>query len=110
MDEKEGITLLKNMQKVRQRTYTIPSVQDERKGRAVALVENGSVLISGSDHGLIYLFNRRAATTDKLKVAEGQDWVQTFEVSPRRELSRNGLIASFLALHIRRDTSHSHWK
>ena len=81
LDKEEGIALFKNAQRVRQRTYQIPSMQTERKRRKVALLEDGSGLMSGSDHGLVYIFNRRTGRIDQLQVGGTGEWVQSMEVS-----------------------------
>ena len=64
-----------------QETYPIPSKQSDRKARSVALIEDGSIIMAGSNHGLIYLLNRRLGTYQTLPVAEPTEWVQSLEVS-----------------------------
>jgi hypothetical protein len=57
----------------------------------VSFAEDCSVIISGSDHGVIYIFDRRSGDTlDELRIGSS-DWVQTVMV-------REGLISNYWVL------------
>ncbi|KAG6913607.1 hypothetical protein DXG01_005613, partial [Tephrocybe rancida] len=60
----------------RLRTFTVPVTRSKRP-RQVSFVDDCSTIVSGSDHGTVYVFNRRSGdVVDRLKIGE-DTWLQT---------------------------------
>lgn len=68
----------------RVRTYPV-KVTKTIRARQVHFAEDCSLIVIGSDHGIVYVFNRRSGSiVDELKL--GTDgWVQTITVSSLRD-------------------------
>lgn len=59
-------------------------VTKKKRIRNVAFVDDCRVVVSGSDHGVVYLFDRRSGKkVDELKV-HSYEWVQSVTVSANR--------------------------
>ncbi|KAF7300374.1 hypothetical protein HMN09_00920700 [Mycena chlorophos] len=57
------------------------AVTKRKRARQVAFVDEGRKVVCGSDHGIVYMFDRRSGeVVDELKV-DVQEWVQTLTVS-----------------------------
>jgi hypothetical protein len=78
-DPIEGISLHRLDSGARVRTYPI-AVTKSIRPRQVAFAEGCSKIVSGSDHGIVYVFDREGSTAEKLKI-ESEDWIQTVMVS-----------------------------
>lgn len=79
-DPEQGVALYHLDTGARIRTFPIP-VTKSRRARQVSFAEECSVVVSGSDHGVVYLFNRRSGDTlDELRIGN-DDWIQTVTVS-----------------------------
>jgi hypothetical protein len=49
----------------------------KRQAHQVSFAEDCSIIVSGSDHGIVYVFDRRSgATLDELQT-DSNDWIQT---------------------------------
>ncbi len=75
----------------RLKTFPVP-VERSHRPRQVCFAEDGQVIVSGSDHGTIYLYDRR--TGDQLdELALGNnDWAQTVMVS-RSHVSSQSMVS-----------------
>ncbi|KAF7361459.1 WD40 repeat-like protein [Mycena sanguinolenta] len=61
----------------RVKALAVPSTTQEKRPRQVRFVDDSKAIVIGSDHGIVYIFDRRnGQITDKL-VLGGKDWVQT---------------------------------
>ncbi|KAJ3905666.1 hypothetical protein F5879DRAFT_799112, partial [Lentinula edodes] len=78
-DVAQGVVLFKISGLERVRTFAVPS--RERRSRNVAFHDSGNILISGSDHGVIYLFDRRTGDVVDTIYMGVKDWVQSVVVS-----------------------------
>lgn len=64
------------------KTFPIVIVREGKKLRQVALLDECKTIVSGSDHGVVYVFDRRSGDAlEKLKVHPHES-VQTVAVSP----------------------------
>lgn len=78
-DPAEGVGLYRLGSDSRIRTFQIP-IKRSMRPRKVAFVEECRRIVSGSDHGVVYVFNRRTGeTVAQLKTDGG--WLQTVTVS-----------------------------
>ncbi|KAG6849546.1 hypothetical protein H0H93_007561 [Arthromyces matolae] len=76
-DPTEGVGLFRLDSGSRHRTFPVPVKRSWRPRQVCFAAEDCSVIVSGSDHGIIYVFNRRTGDTmHKLEIANG-NWVQT---------------------------------
>ncbi|KAJ3764565.1 hypothetical protein FB446DRAFT_710227, partial [Lentinula raphanica] len=74
-DVSEGVALFKMSGTERVKTFEDP--HRERRSRNVAFLDGTSTIVSGSDHGAIYMFDRRTGeVTDRIHVGI-RDWVQS---------------------------------
>ncbi|KAJ3885009.1 hypothetical protein GG344DRAFT_59869, partial [Lentinula edodes] len=78
-DVAQGVVLFKISGLERVRTFAVPS--RERRSRNVAFHDNGNTLITGSDHGVIYVFDRRTGDVVDTIYMGVEDWVQSVAVS-----------------------------
>lgn len=79
-DPLQGVALYRLDTGARVRTYPV-EVKKSMRPRQVTFAENCSVIVSGSDHGVVYIFDRRSGdVVDMLKV--GDNRVQAVTVSP----------------------------
>lgn len=78
-DPLQGVALYRLESGARIRTYPV-TVKKTPRPRQVTFAEDCSVILSGSDHGVVYIFDRRSGdTVDILKA--GDDRVQAITVS-----------------------------
>ncbi|KAJ3717358.1 hypothetical protein C8R42DRAFT_644612 [Lentinula raphanica] len=74
-DVSEGVALFKMGGTERVKTFEVP--HRECRSRNVAFLDGTSTIVSGSDHGAIYMFDRRTGeVTDRIHVGI-RDWVQS---------------------------------
>ena len=85
-DISQGVALYKLSVTDRVKTFPVP--HSERRSRNVAFHDGGSAIISGSDHGRVYIFNRRTGNINDVIHTGFKDWVQSISVS-RNTLSRD---------------------
>lgn len=77
----QGVGLYRMDSGARIRTYAVPAEKIPRP-RQVTFGEDCSIILSGSDHGVVYVFDRRSGhTVDKLKA--GDDRIQGMTVRPQ---------------------------
>ncbi|KAL0570621.1 hypothetical protein V5O48_011338 [Marasmius crinis-equi] len=75
-DTSQGIALYKLSTHTRVRTLQVPAKRDIRRSRNVGFVDGNNSVVSGSDHGVVYVFDRRGGTiVDELYIGV-DDWVQ----------------------------------
>ncbi|KAK7024249.1 hypothetical protein VNI00_016466 [Paramarasmius palmivorus] len=73
-DAASGVALYKLSTSARIRTFPVPA--DARRSRNVGINDQNTSILSGSDHGIVYIFDRRTGNIrDTLPI--GNDWVQT---------------------------------
>jgi hypothetical protein len=78
-DPLQGVGLYRLDSGARIRTYPVAAKKTPRP-RQVTFAEDCSVILSGSDHGIVYIFDRRSGhTVDMLKA--GDNRVQAMTVS-----------------------------
>jgi hypothetical protein len=78
----EGVALYRLDSGARIRTFPIRVTRSERP-RQVSFTEDCSVIVSGSDHGVVYVFDRRSGdVVDRLRL-DADDWIQTVTVIGR---------------------------
>ncbi|KAJ3964278.1 hypothetical protein EV361DRAFT_73339 [Lentinula raphanica] len=88
-DVSEGVALFKMSGTERVKTFEDP--HRERRSRNVAFLDGTSTIVSGSDHGAIYMFDRRTGeVTDRIHVGI-RDWVQSISVRVFSPTIRNPL-------------------
>lgn len=79
-DPCQGVGLFRLDTGTRIRTFPITVTKSQRP-RQVSFAEECSVIVSGSDHGVVYLFNRRSGDMlDELNIGT-DEWIQTVTVS-----------------------------
>jgi len=59
-------------------------VTKKKRIRNVAFVNECKVVVSGSDHGVVYLFDRRSGKTVDELMVHSYEWIQTVTVSANR--------------------------
>jgi hypothetical protein len=75
----EGVALHRLDTGARIRTFPIAITRSQRP-RQVCFAEDCSVIVSGSDHGVVYIFDRRSGyKLDELRI-DPSDWTQTVMV------------------------------
>ena len=77
-DVSQGVALYKLSVTDRLKTFPVPHT--ERRSRNVAFHDGGSTIISGSDHGKVYIFNRRTGDIHNIIYTGFKDWVQSIAV------------------------------
>jgi hypothetical protein len=83
-DPTQGAALYRLDSGAHVRTYPVP-VQKGMQPRQVSFAEDCSAIVSGSDHGVVYIFDRRKGdVVDELRI-ESDDWVQTVLVSRQNQ-------------------------
>ncbi|KAJ7620531.1 hypothetical protein DFH06DRAFT_1317747 [Mycena polygramma] len=76
-DPLQGIALYRTDHEARVRSFPVKRTQPFARPRDVCFADNCASVVSGSDHGCIYVFDRRsAAVTDTLRIGTS-DWVQS---------------------------------
>lgn len=78
-DVAEGVALYKLSSAERVKTFGVPGSQFRM--RNVAFHDGCSSVISGSDHGCIYVFDRRTGSINDVIHTGVKDWVQSIAVS-----------------------------
>lgn len=88
-DPAEGVALYRTDSLNRVRTYSV-GVEKSMRPRKVSFTEDCRTIISGSDHGTVYLFDRRTGqVVDKLKA--DNERIQAVAVSIVRHINSPGL-------------------
>ncbi|KAK7026735.1 hypothetical protein VNI00_015508 [Paramarasmius palmivorus] len=83
-DTSQGICLYQLSVHHRLKTYPVPATSRVARGRNVAFVDGNSALACGSDHGAIYVFDRRSGeNTDILRLGF-EDWAQSLATAEIR--------------------------
>lgn len=77
-DVSQGVALYKMSVTDRLKTFHVPCTQ--RRGRNVAFHDGGKTIVTGSDHGSVYLFHRRTGEVDDVIDMGIKDWVQSITV------------------------------
>ena len=78
-DPAQGAALCRLQTGARVRTYPVPVTKSMRI-RQVAFAEDCSVIVIGSDHGMVYVFDRRSGNViDELHMGS-KGWVQAVTV------------------------------
>ncbi|KAJ7117280.1 WD40-repeat-containing domain protein [Mycena crocata] len=76
-DPFQGIVLFRAENDNRIRTFEVKLTRENQRPRQVCFTDDCSTVMSGSDHGMVYVFDRRTGdVTDTLRV-DASDWVQT---------------------------------
>ncbi|KAJ7437531.1 WD40-repeat-containing domain protein [Mycena latifolia] len=89
-DTESGAILYRLDDHQRIKTFPIPRTKEKRP-RQVRFVDDSKAIVIGSDHGIVYIFDRcNAEIIDKLML-KGEDWVQTIAV-------RNHALVHFVPL------------
>ncbi|KAK0441771.1 WD40-repeat-containing domain protein [Desarmillaria tabescens] len=83
-DPSEGVALYRLQDGARVWTFPVP-VRKSCRPRQVAFAEEGKVVVSGSDHGMVYVFDcRMGSKIDALRI-DREDWVQTLATVSLKE-------------------------
>jgi hypothetical protein len=77
-DVSQGIALYKLSTTDRVKTFSVPSSQC--RSRHISFYDGGSAIITGSDHGNVYIFDRRTGKVQDIINIGVQDWVQSITV------------------------------
>ncbi len=77
-DPSEGIALYHIVDGAKVKTLPVKTMKTPRP-RQVAFTQDSKIVVSGSDHDIIYVFERRDGSVSKL-AAESTAWVQTVTV------------------------------
>ena len=78
-DPAQGAALYRLDSGARVRTYPV-AVKKGMRPRQVSFAEDCSTIVSGSDHGVVYIFDRRSGEiVDELEMGQ-DDWMQTILV------------------------------
>lgn len=77
-DVAQGVALLKLAGTERVKTFEVP--HQERRSHNVAFQDGTSTIISGSDHGNVYAFDRRMGEIIDTIYVGVKDWVQSITV------------------------------
>lgn len=79
-DPHEGVALYQLHSSTRLLTCKVP-VTKSMRARKISFAEDCKVIIGGSDHGIVYVFDRQSGkVVDKL-MTDTDDWVQTVTAS-----------------------------
>ncbi|KAK0487972.1 WD40-repeat-containing domain protein [Armillaria novae-zelandiae] len=74
-DPSQGVALYRVLDGAKVKTLPVKAMKTPRP-RQVAFTQDSKIVVSGSDHGIIYMFERRDGSVSKL-TTEGTAWVQT---------------------------------
>ncbi len=77
-DSSEGIALYHIVDGAKVKTLPVKTMKTPQLWQ-VAFTQNSKIVVSGSDHCIVYVFERRDGSVSKL-AAEGTAWVQTITV------------------------------
>lgn len=77
-DVAQGVALMKLAGTERVKTFEVPGKQ--RRSRNVAFQDGTSTIVVGSDHGNIYIFDRRSGEIIDTIHIGARDWVQSISV------------------------------
>ncbi|KAJ7253303.1 WD40-repeat-containing domain protein [Mycena haematopus] len=76
-DPFQGTVLYRADTETRVRTFEVKLTKPSPRPRQVCFADDCSSVVSGSDHGVVYIFDRRSGeTVDTLRI-DANDWVQT---------------------------------
>ncbi|KAK7029035.1 hypothetical protein VNI00_014745 [Paramarasmius palmivorus] len=78
-DVAQGAALYRMSSTERVRTFEVPC--DERRSRNVSFHDGGATIVIGSDHGNVYLFDRRTGDINDVLNIGAVDWVQSIACS-----------------------------
>ncbi|KAJ7120068.1 WD40-repeat-containing domain protein [Mycena epipterygia] len=77
-DPFEGAALYRLDDENRVRTFSIAVTKAFGRPRQIRFAEEGAAVVSGSDHGVVYVFETRSGDLlDKLRIGAAEDWLQT---------------------------------
>lgn len=77
-DVAQGVALYKLSAPDRLKTFPVPC--NQRRSRNVSFHEGGRTIVTGSDHGIVYIFDRRTGdVADTIEIGVS-DWVQSIAV------------------------------
>ncbi|KAK0477251.1 hypothetical protein IW261DRAFT_1420975 [Armillaria novae-zelandiae] len=74
-DPSQGVALYRVLDGAKVKTLPVKATKTPRP-QQVAFTQDSKIVVSGSDHGIIYMFERRDGSVSKL-TTEGTAWVQT---------------------------------
>ena len=77
-DVSQGVALYKLSSTERLKTF--PVQFNQRRSRNVAFHDGGKTIITGSDHGEVYVFDRRTGQISDIIPIGIRDWVQSITV------------------------------
>lgn len=80
-DAFQGAALYKSDSETRVHTFAVKLTQPNVLPRKVCFADNFGSVVSGSDHGLVYVFDRRTEEVTDTLFVDPADWVQTVTVS-----------------------------
>ncbi|KAJ7763357.1 WD40-repeat-containing domain protein [Mycena metata] len=75
-DPSSGTNLYRLDDHTRVKTFSVPVTKQSRL-RQVALLEECKYVVSGSDHGIVYVFDRRSGNIIEVLRVDAREWVQT---------------------------------
>lgn len=96
-DTAQGIGLYKLSSCERIKTFEVP-MKVGRRSRTVAFHDQNTAVISGSDHGRVYIYERRLGTVRDTLYTGHDDWVQSIAVSykpSKKDTNRLTFIQAF---------------
>ncbi|KAF8143417.1 WD40-repeat-containing domain protein [Mycena galopus ATCC 62051] len=76
-DAFQGAALYKSDSETRVHTFAVKLTQPNVLPRKVCFADNFGSVVSGSDHGLVYVFDRRTEEVTDTLFVDPADWVQT---------------------------------
>ncbi|KAJ7718910.1 WD40-repeat-containing domain protein [Mycena metata] len=79
-DPSSGTNLYRLDDHTRVKRFPVPVTKQSRL-RQVALLEECKFVVSGSDHGIVYVFDRRSGNIIEVLRVDTREWVQTVAVS-----------------------------
>lgn len=78
-DVTQGVALYKLSSTDRLKTFAVPC--NQYRSRNVAFHEGGRTIVTGSDHGSVYIFDRRTGDISDTIHIGFKDWAQSIAVS-----------------------------
>lgn len=88
-DPFQGTVLYRADTEARIRTFEVKITKPATRPRQVCFADDCSSVVSGSDHGVVYVFDRRTGQITDMLHVDPSDWVQTVTVSPQCEALKN---------------------
>ncbi|KAJ7238889.1 WD40-repeat-containing domain protein [Mycena rebaudengoi] len=77
----EDLARKQPMELTRKKTFSIPVTKPAPRVRQVALTDDCKTIVSGSDHGVVYVFDRTHETPAAVLRVKDAEWVQTVAVA-----------------------------